>query len=454
MNEKHYEVVIVGGGISGAALFYELAKYSTAKNICLLEKYEDLATLNSKGTSNSQTIHVGDIETNYTLAKAKITKRTAKMIEKFCLQYNLQEKIMFKHQKMALGVGEKEVEFITKRYNEFKEVFPYLELWDKEKLRELEPKLVYADKEQTKDRPEPIIAMGAKDQYTTVDFGAMTKELAKAGQNADTSKTTDIFFNSEVEEIEKVGNKYKLTTVNGTVYTADFVVVNAGAHSLYLAHKMGYGKHMGSLSMAGSFYITNGTYLNGKVYMVQNDKLPFAALHGDPDILENGKTRFGPTALALLVLERYKGGKSFFQCLKTLNFDGSIMKIFWDLLKDSDIRNYVFKNFLFEVPGINKGLFVKDARKIVPSLSVDDIEYAKGFGGVRPQVLNKTEKKLMLGEASITELEGIIFNMTPSPGATSCLGNAERDIKKVCAHLGKTFYEDQFLADYTDPEIA
>ena len=54
------------------------------------------------------------------------------------------------------------------------------------------------------------------------------------------------------------------------VYTADFVVVNAGAHSLYLAHKMGYKKkHMGSLSMAGSFYITNGTYLNGKVYMVQ-----------------------------------------------------------------------------------------------------------------------------------------------------------------------------------------
>ena len=454
MNEKHYEVVIVGGGISGAALFYELAKYSTAKNICLLEKYEDLATLNSKGTSNSQTIHVGDIETNYTLAKAKITKRTAKMIEKFCLQYNLQEKIMFKHQKMALGVGEKEVEFITKRYNEFKEVFPYLELWDKEKLRELEPKLVYADKEQTKDRPEPIIAMGAKDQYTTVDFGAMTKELAKAGQNADASKTTDIFFNSEVEEIEKVGNKYKLTTVNGTVYTADFVVVNAGAHSLYLAHKMGYGKHMGSLSMAGSFYITNGEFLNGKVYMVQNDKLPFAALHGDPDILENGKTRFGPTALALLVLERYKGGKSFFQCLKTMNFDGSIMKIFWDLLKDSDIRNYVFKNFLFEVPGINKGLFVKDARKIVPSLSVDDLEYAKGFGGVRPQVLNKTEKKLMLGEASISNGDGIIFNMTPSPGATSCLGNAERDIKVVCDYLKLEFNEAQFLADLTDPEIA
>jgi malate dehydrogenase (quinone) len=450
MNEKHYEVVIVGGGISGAALFFELAKYSSAKNICLLEKYEGLATLNSKGTSNSQTIHVGDIETNYTFEKAKITKRTAKMIEKFCLEYGLQETVMHKHQKMALGVGAEEVEFITNRYNEFKEIFPYLELWDKEQLRELEPKLVYADKEQTIDRPEPIVAMGAKDQYTTVDFGAMTNELAKAAQSADESKTTDIFYNSEVEEIEQIGDKYKLTTVNGTVYTADFVVVNAGAHSLYLAHKMGYGKHMGSLSMAGSFYITSGEFLNGKVYMVQNDKLPFAALHGDPDILEDGKTRFGPTALALGVLERYKGFKSVGQCLKTMNIDGNILKIFWDLLKDSEIRNYVFKNFLFEVPGINKKLFVKDAQKIVPSLSVDDIEYAKGFGGVRPQVLNKEEQKLMLGEASINPGNGIIFNMTPSPGATSCLGNAERDIKVVCDYLNIEFYEDQFLADYTD----
>lgn len=453
MNEKHYEVLIVGGGISGAALFYELAKYTNSKKICMLEKYEALATLNSKGSSNSQTIHVGDIETNYTLDKAKITKRTAKMIEKFCLQYDLQDKIMFKHQKMALGVGKEEVEFITKRYNDFKELFPYLELWDKETLRELEPKLVYADKEQTKDRPEPIVAMGARDEYTTVDYGAMTEELAKAGQNADASKVTDIFYNSEVEDIEKTGDMYKVTTTNGDVYTADFVVVNAGAHSLYLAHKMGYGKHMGSLSMAGSFYITSGEFLNGKVYMVQNDKLPFAALHGDPDILEDGKTRFGPTALALGVLERYKGFKSVGQCLKTMNIDGSIIKIFWDLLKDSEIRNYVFKNFLFEVPGINKGLFVKDAQKIVPSLTKDDIEYAKGFGGVRPQVLNKDERKLMLGEASLSEGNGIIFNMTPSPGATSCLGNAQRDIKVVCDYLNLEFNEDQFNADLVE-EIA
>ncbi len=450
MDTKHYQVIVIGGGISGAALFYELARYTDVKSTCMLEKYEELATLNSKGTSNSQTIHVGDIETNYTLEKAHITKRAAKMIEKFCLQYGLQDKIMFKYQKMALGVGKKEVEFIKHRYKEFKKLFPYLELWDKDKLRELEPKLVYADKEQIKDRPEEIIAMGTQSEYTAIDFGAMTKELAKAGQEEDI--TTDIFYNAEAEEIEKIENLYKITTTSGSVFTADFVVVNAGAHSLYLAHKMGYGKEMGSLSMAGSFYITSGKFLNGKVYMVQNPKLPFAALHGDPDILSDGRTRFGPTALALLVLERYKGGKSIFQCLKTMNIDGNIIKIFWDLLKDSEIRSYVFRNFLFEVPGINRGLFVKNARKIVPSLSTDDIEYAKGFGGIRPQVLDKKNQKLMLGEASINPGDGILFNMTPSPGATSCLANAERDIEVITKYLNLNFNIEKFSDELTDKE--
>jgi len=450
MNNKHYDVLIVGGGISGAALYYELAKYTNVKSICMLEKYEALATLNTKGAANSQTIHIGDIETNYTLEKAKITKRTAKMVEKFCLQYDLQDKIMFKHQKMALGVGEKEVDFITNRYHEFKELFPYLELWGVEELKEKEPKLVYADKEQTKLRPEPIVAMGTDTQYTTVDFGKMSEELVKHANAVDKDVVTDTFFNSQVEEIVKKEDKtFEVLCKNGSIYTADFVVVNAGAHSLFLAHKMGYGTHMGCLPVAGSFYITNNEFLNGKVYMVQNNKLPFAALHGDPDILMDEKTRFGPTALVLPKLERYKSG-TYLDFFKTLNFDMSIVKIFWDLLKDSDIRNYLLTNFLYEIPYINKKLFVKAARKIVPSLSVDDLKYADGFGGVRPQVLDKDKEKLMLGEASINPGTGIIFNMTPSPGATSCLGNAERDTKVVCEYLGLKFNEEQFLKDLTE----
>ncbi|MDQ7066743.1 MAG: FAD-dependent oxidoreductase [Sulfurimonas sp.] len=440
--------MIVGAGISGAALAYELARYTDIKSIAILEKYEDVATLNSKGTSNSQTIHVGDIETNYTLEKAAITKRTAKMVERYCLQHRLQNKAIFSHQKMALGVGEEEVEFLLHRYEEFSELFPYLEVWDKDKLKELEPKVVWdAD---GNERPEPIVGIGSRDQWTTVDYGVLAKDMIeRAKEERDT--VVELFLNTQVSTMQRSGKRgYKVFTNEGTFY-ADFVVVNAGAHSLFLAHKMGYGHNLGCLPMAGSFYLTKEHLLNGKVYMIQNPKLPFAALHGDPDVLADGNTRFGPTALVLPKLERFKPG-TYLDFWKTLRFDMHIVKALWKLLKESDIRNYIFKNFLFEVPVLNKILFLKDAQKIVPSLTKEQFTYAKGFGGVRPQVINKDEEKLMLGEASINTGEGIIFNMTPSPGATSCLGNAERDLRFVTAYLGKTFDENRFKGELTEGE--
>lgn len=448
MKEKHYQVAIVGGGISGAALLYELARYTDIDSLALIEKYGGLATLNSKGTANSQTVHCGDIETNYTLEKAAKVKKTARMVVKYGLQHGYNEKYMFKGQKMALGVGDEEVDYIKKRFEEFKTLYPYLELFDKDELAKIEPKVVYDI--NGLPRSENVVAMGVKTGvYTTVDFGAFTNtfvENAKA-----TSKECDLYLNSEVTQINKAGDKFFITTQNGLSISANFIVVNAGAHSLFLAHKMGYGLDYGNLSIAGSFYLTKQKLLNGKVYMVQNPKLPFAALHGDPDILANGCTRFGPTALALPKLERYHGTwLSFAQFCKTLNFDTTILKIFKDLLKDSDIRNYILRNFLFEVPYYNKKLFIKDARKIVPGLQTNDIYYAKGFGGVRPQVLDKKQKKLMLGEASINPGVGIIFNMTPSPGATSCLGNAQRDTKYICEFLNKKFDEDKFNEELVD----
>lgn len=448
MEEKHYEVVVIGGGITGAALLYELARYTDIKNIALVEKYEGIATLNSKGTANSQTIHCGDIETNYTFEKAKKVKRTADMVVKYGLQYGYQNKFMFANQKMAMGVGEREVDIIKERFEIFKELYPYLELFDKEKLKEIEPKIVFD--ENGNERPENIISMGVqKEVYTTINYGAMAISLTENAKKQE-NKTCDIFLNTEVLGITHIGDKFFLRTRNNMAISANFVVVDAGAHSLWLAHRMGYGKNMGCLSMAGSFYLTKQHLLNGKVYMVQNPKLPFAALHGDPDILADGCTRFGPTALALPKLERYKGLKSVPEYFQTLNFSKEVVQILWDLIKDSDIRNYVFRNYLFEIPEIGKKLFVEDAKKIVPSLKTEDIYYAKGFGGVRPQVLNRTEKKLMLGEASIDTEKGIIFNMTPSPGATSCLGNAEQDVKKVCAFLNKTFDEQKFTAELVD----
>ena len=445
MQEKHYEVIIIGGGITGSALAYVLAEFSGIKNIALLEKYEGLATLNSKASANSQTIHCGDIETNYDLQKATEVKRKADMIVKYCQKHGYENKFLFQGQKMALGVGESEVELIKERFEKFKELYPYLQLFDKEELKKIEPKLVFDGRGE--ERAEDIVAMGVQSGvYTTIDYGAMANSFVQNAKNVE-GKTCDLYLNSEVQNITKVGDKLYIRTANRLSLSADFVVVDAGAHSLWLAHKMGLGQDFSTICIAGSFYLTKQKLLNGKVYMVQNPKLPFAALHGDPDLLADGCTRFGPTALTLPKLERYKGCRSVPEFFQSLNFDMDVAKVIWQNFGDSEVRDFLIRNIGFEIPILGKKLFVKNARKIIPSIREEDIYYAKGFGGVRPQVISHSQKKLLLGEARIGENPGIIFNMTPSPGATSCLGNALRDAKSACEYLGASFDDAKFDAE-------
>lgn len=436
MHDRHYyNVIIVGGGISGTALLYTLAKYTDIKDIALFEKYDDIATLNSNAKGNSQTLHCGDIETNYTLEKAIKTNKTASMVENYGKLYGYENKYMFKVPKMALGVGDKEVEFIKERYEQFKEAFPYMEYWDKEKLAEIEPALL-----KGRDPDEDIAAMGTDKRWSAVDFGEIAKSFVRNAKAE--NPHADVYLSKEVEEIKKLGDKFEVT-VEGKHYYADYVVVNAGAHSLLLAHQMGHGKDFSCLPVGGSFYYSKVESLKSKVYTIQNPKLPFAAIHGDPDIVHNNTIRFGPTAIVLPKLERYHASH-FLDFMETLAPSPEVIEVFYDLMHDDDIRDYAIKNFLYEVPGVRRKLFAKEVRKIVPFMGEDDIEFAEGIGGLRPQVIDKITKKLFLGEAKIETGEGIVFNMTPSPGATSCLGNAYTDTVMICNFLGNTFNKRKF----------
>ena len=230
-------------------------------------------------------------------------------------------------------------------------------------------------------------------------------------------------------------------------------MVDAGSYSLPLAQSAGYGLDLGCLPVAGNFYFAPNV-LKGKVYGVQNPKLPFAALHGDPDIVVNGKTRLGPTALAMPKLER---GKYWFDKLSPdllkLDMHKEIFQISYDLFRDSEIRNYVLRNIFFGIPYFGKKMFLKDAQKIIPSLKLHDITFAKGYGEVRPQVLDRTAKKLEMGEKRIRTGKGLTFNMTPSPGATSCLQNAFVDSQEIVAYLNATFDKERFLQELSPEEL-
>lgn len=430
------DVAIIGGGISGTALLYLLAKYTDLPHICLLEKYQDIAILNSHGRNNSQTLHCGDIETNYTLNKAIEVKAAADMVVNYLSKLPERDQILHKYSKMVLGVGEQECELLRKRYLEFKPHFETLQLFEAHDIARLEPAVMQG-------RTEPVVGMGIENEYTAVDFHALAKSFV-AQARLQNQKQIDIKLGTKVKRIEKTADHFRVFTNKGLI-EARFVVVSAGGHSLLYAQKMGYGMNYSCLPVAGSFYFTPNV-LNGKVYTIQNDVLPFAAIHGDPDVLVEGKTRFGPTALILPMLERYNL-KTVAEFFRVLRLDSKVMKVFWDLFKVADIRNYIFKNMLFEVPMIRRRLFLRDAKKIVPQMKLKDLTFAHKVGGIRPVMIDKESCKLHLGEAKINPGNGIIFNMTPSPGATSCLGNARQDLLTIADYLQCSFDKQQLSSD-------
>ena len=67
MNTNQYDLLIIGCGVSGSALLYLASKYSDIQQIAVIEKYAAPSRVNSLSSNNSQTLHCGDIETNYTL---------------------------------------------------------------------------------------------------------------------------------------------------------------------------------------------------------------------------------------------------------------------------------------------------------------------------------------------------------------------------------------------------
>lgn len=435
---KIYEVAIIGGGISGSALMYSLSQYTNINRVVLIEKNSEVALGNSHKTSNSQTLHFGDIETNYTLEKAQKVKTAASLVKNFILRNDPQQETYSKYNKMVLGIGKEQTEELRERYKEFKSLFPKLKLIERDEIALLEPNVV-----KNRAPEEEILALFTEEGYT-VDFQKLSQSFIQKSIETD-QKTIDLMMDTKVKSIKKEGELYQIQT-DKEVVLAKVVVITAAAYSLLFAKSLGYGKDYALLNVAGNFYLAPGV-LNGKVYTVQLKKIPFAAIHGDSEVHDQSQTRFGPTAKVTLKLEQGNYA-SIVDYFKTAGLSIKALLSFFNILSDTVILKYIVKNFIYDIPLIGRRLFLKEVQKIVPSLQLSDLQLAKGYGGIRPQIVNLKTKRLEMGEAKIIG-ENILFNITPSPGASTCLQNAQYDTEKILTFLGQdyTFDKNRFLQD-------
>ncbi|MEL7331659.1 MAG: FAD-dependent oxidoreductase, partial [Cyanobacteria bacterium J06560_2] len=403
-----YDVVIVGGGVCGTALLYGLSRYTNVGKVALIEKNSTVAQVNSKHTGNSQTLHFGDIETNYTLEKAEKVNRGASMVKRYLLNNDPEHSIYTKYHKMVLAVGEAQADKLRERYEVFRGLFPDLQLIKRAEIEALEPNVL-----KGRDAAEETLALFTPEGYT-VDYGKLSQSFVEQALAERTDESVELMMGTKVRSIEAAvdesGDERFVVVTDKETIEAKTVVVASGAHSLLFAKRMGYGQDYALLSVAGSFYFAPHL-LNGKVYTVQLAKLPFAAIHGDPEVHDAQQTRFGPTAKVMPMLERGKYG-TIWEYFQTAGLSLDAFRSFFNILSDWTILIYIVMNFIYDIPLVGKWLFIRKVRRIVPSVQLKDLQFAKGYGGIRPQVVNLKTRQLEMGEAKIVG-RSILFNITP-----------------------------------------
>lgn len=439
--ERHYDVIIVGAGIVGSALLYSLSRYSDLGRILLVEKYGEAARLNSNSRNNGQTLHFGDIETTYTLEKAKRVKEASEMLLRYAITLPEKErnKIMQRVPQMVLAVGDEEVEFLRRKFDHrFREIFPKVRELNRNQLSAVEPNVV-----KGRDKGEELSAIYSGYGYN-IDFGELSKSFIKRAVSKMGPKIRLSFNEKAIRAAEK-GGRYVLTTNKGA-YTSDFIVFATGAQSLYFAKSMGYGKNLSIMAVMGAFYQSRRV-VNGKVYVVQEGKIPFLGTHCDPDVNRSDKSRFGPTITPYPFLEKSRPS-TIREYMGSIGFDIDYVKSISNMLSNGEIRNAFARNLAYSIPILGKYGFVRhEVKKIIPLLEYRDMTYDRTSGGIRPQIIDKSKRDISVGDAKLSG-EGIIFNITPSPGASSCLRIALENSLEIASHLGKQFDKDRFYRDF------
>ena len=432
------DVLIVGAGVTGTGIARILnGEYGDFGKIVLIERREAPALVNSNPRNNSQTSHDGSTETNHDLEEALKILPAARAIRRF-IDNHPDKTLSYKNKRMVIGVGAHEVWLLHQRYAEFKPHYPDLGLINGDTLAKIEPKVM-----EGRDPAVPICALISTEGYA-INYQRLSEVFLQESPNVETH------FNTKVLHIVKDRRGYRVTT-NAGVIVARHVIFGSGPYSLSFAQRLGYGQNLGIMPVAGSFF-SAGPILHNKVYTVQQDGIPFAAIHGDPDVLNQDDTRFGPTVKILPLMERDSLG-TVFEFMKTPMFSIAGLLSVWNTVKDRQVFWFALKSAMFDLPVIGQYLFWRDAQKIVPSLRFRDIKLRKGAGGIRPQIVNLKTREVQMGEAVIVG-DNIIFYTTPSPGASVCWWNARSAAKHLATFMGdSTIFDQQKFDQLYAPEL-
>lgn len=203
-----YDVIIIGGGVSGAASARELSRYKV--NVCVFEKEEDVCCGTTK--ANSAIVHAGYDAVNGSLM-AKLNVQGNESMEALSKELDFPFK---RNGSLVICRAEEDLPNLQKLYeNGVKNGVKELRILSKEEVLELEPNIT----------DEVVAALYAPTGGIVCPFNL---NIALA-ENASTNGV-EFKFNTEVLDIKKAEDHFEIQTSNG-MYEAKCVVNAAGVYA-------------------------------------------------------------------------------------------------------------------------------------------------------------------------------------------------------------------------------
>ena len=203
-----YDVIIIGGGVSGCASARELSRYQV--NVCLLEREEDICCGTSK--ANSGIVHAGYDAASGSLM-AKLNVQGSEMMEMLSKELDFPYK---KNGSLVVCRSEDDVPNLQVLYERgLANGVKQLKILNREELKAMEPNI----------SDDAVAALYAPTAGIVCPFSMNIAFAENAYENG-----CEFKFNTEVVEIKKVEDHFEVHTNNG-VYETRYIVNAAGLYA-------------------------------------------------------------------------------------------------------------------------------------------------------------------------------------------------------------------------------
>lgn len=359
LNDKSPDFLIIGAGIVGLTIAFELKKRFPDQGIMIIEK-ESQPGVHASGR-NSGVLHAGFYYTADSL-KAKLCRDGNQAWRAYCLENNL---TLNQCGKLVVARNEQELDGLDELERRAKVNNVNLEMVSAVEAAEIEPQAYTFERALW----SPTTA--------TVNPKQVVESIQTRLLDAGVLILTDTTY------INKSGND--VITSKGSI-SPGYLINAAGLYADKIARDFGFSQNYKILPFKGLYLYANddGLKLKTNIYPVPDLKNPFLGVHFT--VTAENKTKIGPTAIPAFWRENYTGWEKFNleELVDIVGIDASLFLT----------NNFGFRSLAFqEMQKYSKKKLVQLAGTLLKNIKQTDFK-EWGRPGIRAQLINIKTKQL------------------------------------------------------------